>query len=99
MHVAKNPCIPLVPNFPYDKQRVGGDGFAVWSGVDCHVVPPHLDGEISPLVWKDIGNAQPIPNGVPKAHSEVAMDEKVSNRFRHLLAKWAQATVWPTTPF
>jgi hypothetical protein len=98
VHVCcEKPNIPLIPNFPCDKKEKGRGGFAVCSAVICHEITPHLGGEVRPLAWKDSGNAQPIPNVVPKAYGVAAMHEEMAHRFHDLLAKNAATTIWPTT--
>jgi hypothetical protein len=86
MLVAKDPRIPLVPNFPKDKQGDGGHGFATRTDIGGQKIPPRLDRETRPLAWLQVGKAKPIPHGAPKSHGEPAMDEKMIDRLRHLLA-------------
>ena len=96
--MTKHPCISFIPNGPGDKHGERGRSLLVGIAIVGSLIPPFVDGFIRvPLGCIYVRETKPLNERLPYPNCKAALEENVGTRFLLPIAKFAEATIWPTS--
>ena len=90
--------VSLVSNGPRNEHGEGDHCVSVRNIIVGSFLLPRVDGFIQvPLGGVHVCKSKLLDDQSPKSKRVPTLEEEVCPRFMFPLAKWANATVWPTT--
>ena len=92
------PCISFIQNGPRDKHGDRSQSLPIGVAIVSSLVPPFVEGFIHvPLGCIHVCETKPLNERLPYPNCKAALEENVGTRFLLPIAKFAEATIWPTS--